>query len=69
LLGAVLGAQVKRCCKEHKRAGMEYLARTMCEKCHKLIMRAGYKQLGDKRIRWCESCKPADAITGRPVRD
>eukprot|EP00953_Heterococcus_sp_UTEX-ZZ885_P028485 15191-Heterococcus_DN1.PRE.3 len=36
-----------------------------CEACGGPMKGGGYKLDGDKRVRWCVQCKPANAIPGR----
>jgi hypothetical protein len=40
----------------------------VCEKCKHNIVGVGYKMIGDKIVRWCEQCKPDNAVSGRPKR-
>jgi hypothetical protein len=40
----------------------------VCEKCKHAIKGVGYKMIGDKVVRWCERCKPDDAVSGRPKK-
>ena len=57
-----------RRCSAHKFADMINVNHKFCEECGKRMMR-GYKLISDKRIRWCEKCKPDNAVSGRPDRE
>jgi EsV-1-7 cysteine-rich motif len=66
---AVLYEQVRRRCRAHILRGMEYVVFPPCEVCNKRVRGPGFKHKGDKNARWCEQCKPSDAVRGLPQRE
>jgi hypothetical protein len=65
---ACTDVQIRRFCAQHKSRDMINVVHKYCENCNETIRGVGYKEIGDKITRWCERCKPDDAVSGRPKK-